>query len=204
MDGTTAPNAPFTSLSNFTLASIEASRAAGNNPLPVELTRFAAAPSTAGVALAWATASENNNDRFEVQRSATGEGFETIGTVKGQGTSSRVQDYAFVDSRPLAGLAYYRLRQVDADGTGTYSPVASAEWQRTELAAFPNPTTGTVRLPVALGAVRYRVLNNVGQTLLSGTASANEALDLRALGKGAYFLELTGASGRSTQRLVRE
>ncbi|HEX8505476.1 MAG TPA: T9SS type A sorting domain-containing protein [Hymenobacter sp.] len=193
----TAPRRTYVLIDDVSISNVAA--------LPVELTRFDAAATVQGVAVSWATASEQGNDRFEVQRSADGEAFEIIGTVKGQGTSSRAHAYSFLDARPLPGRAYYRLRQVDTDGTSRYSPVASAEWNGRGLAgAYPNPTTGTVWLPATVGAVRYRVLNNIGQLLLSGSAAGQERLDLSALPKGTFFLELTGPAGRTTQRLVRE
>ena len=173
------------------------------SPLPVELTRFNATAKDQSVNVDWATASEKNSDRFEIQRSATGEAFETVGTVKGQGNTSSAHNYAFVDSRPLAGRSYYRLRQVDTDGTTAFSPVAAVQL-RSELAVYPNPSAGVVTLPATSGDVRYRLLNIVGQTLLSGQATGNDQLDLTKLGKGTYFLELTGEAGRTTQRLVRE
>ena len=153
--------------------------------------------------VSWATASEKNNDHFDIQRSAAGEGFATIGTVKGQGNSTSAHEYAFTDGHPLAGQAYYRLRQVDADGSTSYSPVVAVQ-RTTEAAAYPNPTAGSITLPASSDPIRYRVLNSVGQTLLSGQAAGTEKLDLSSLPKGTFFLELTTASGRRTQRLLRE
>ena len=173
------------------------------SPLPVELTRFEAAAKGPAVGLSWATASEKNSAYFDVQRSASGEGYETIGRVAAQGSSSSLRAYEFLDARPLAGLAYYRLRQVDADGTTAYSPVATAR-RSPDAAIYPNPTADAVRLPAGLGAVRYRVLNGLGQVLTSGQATGGDRLDLRTLPKGTFFLELTDAAGRRVQRLVRE
>jgi hypothetical protein len=176
-----------------------------SNPLPVELTSFEAQAKSLGVNLNWATATEKNNDRFEVQRSANGETFQTIGTVKGQGNSSSARSYSFTDSRPLAGLAYYRLRQVDTDGKASFSPVINATWMDEKaFAVYPNPSAGFITLPGTLGAVQYRVFNVVGQTVLSGQAAGNDRLDFTTLKKGTFFLELTSEAGRSTQRLVRE
>ena len=172
-------------------------------PLPVELTRFEAATKGPAVGLSWATASENNSAYFDVQRSATGTDYETIGRVAAQGSSSRLRAYDFLDARPLAGLAYYRLRQVDNDGTAAYSPVATAR-RGPDDAIYPNPTADAVRLPASLGSVRYRVLNGLGQTLASGQATGGDRFDLSTLPKGAFFLELTDADGRRRQRLMRE
>ena len=174
-------------------------------PLPVELTRFEATAKGTGVSLTWATASEKNNDRFEVQRSATGEAFQTVGTVKGQGNSTAPHAYAFFDAKPLAGLSYYRLRQVDLDGTESFSPVRAVPAAgRLDALVFPNPSAGSVTLPAGLGPVQYRILNTLGQSVCSGQAQGNDRLDLTTLTPGTFFLELTGEAGRNTQRLVRQ
>ena len=176
-----------------------------NGPLPVELTRFDATAKPQGVALDWATASEKNSDRFEVQRSATGEIYQTIGTVKSQGNSTSAHSYSFIDSHPLTGQAYYRLRQVDADGTSAFSPVAAAQaLAGLEASSYPNPSLGSIMLPATLGTVEYRVFNTMGQTLLTGKAIGNDRLDITSLPKGPFFLELTGEAGRTTQRLVHQ
>ena len=175
-----------------------------SKPLPVGLTRFAATAQANGIGLGWATAQEKNNDRFEVQRSADGAAFETVGTVKGQGSSSSAHAYAFADTHPLAGLAYYRLRQVDFDGSSAFSTVAAVRWDRDRGLAYPNPSNGSVTLPAGLGAVAYRVFNALGQPLLQGQAAGSERRDLTPHPLGQYLLELTGQTGRSTQRLLRE
>ncbi|OGX82178.1 hypothetical protein BEN48_17660 [Hymenobacter glacialis] len=199
-------NAFALSSSNFSLASTSTDENFPFvNPLPVTLARFAAALAPAGVHVTWATATEKNNDRFEVQRSANGQSFQTIGTVKGQGNSSSLREYAFVDSRPFAGQSYYRLRQVDIDGTVSYSPVAVvASRSGQEALAYPNPSTGTMKLPASAGIIHYRIFNALGQTLLNGQAAGNETIDLTKVPKGPFFLEMSGAAGRTTQRLVRE
>ncbi|GAB3849887.1 hypothetical protein GCM10028822_14400 [Hymenobacter terrigena] len=175
------------------------------SPLPVELTRFEATAKGTGVNLSWATATEKNSDRFEIQRSATGDEYSTIGTVKGQGSTTMAHDYSFVDSRPLTGTSYYRLRQVDADGTSSFSPVAVVQAEAsTKVALYPNPSANQLILPAGVGAVQYRIFNALGQTLLSGKATDNDRLDITSLPKGAFFLEMSGAAGRHTQRLLRE
>ena len=202
----TLTSGTFSSFSDFTLASLDAQQVGypGLNPLPVSLTRFDAAAKCLGVGLSWATASEKNSAYFDVQRSATGEGYETIGRVAAQGSSSSLRAYDFTDAHPLAGLAYYRLRQVDTDGTTAYSPVATARRRTEVVAIYPNPTTDAVTLPASLGLVRYHILNGLGQTLASGQATGGDRLDLSTLPKGSFFLELTDAAGRHVQRLVRE
>ncbi|GAB3871936.1 hypothetical protein GCM10028824_21730 [Hymenobacter segetis] len=157
------------------------------------------------MSLSWATASEKNSDRFEIQRSATGEAYETLGLVKGQGNTTLAHDYSFVDSRSLAGTAYYRLRQVDSDGTFSYSPVVTVQTEASaKVVLYPNPSANQLILPAGLGVVEYRVFNALGQTLLAGKATDNDRLDITSLPKGPFFLELSGATGHRTQRLLRE
>jgi len=92
------------------------------NPLPVELVRFAGACTGSTVELRWATGSENGNSHFLIQHSADGVEFQDIGRVEGAGTSHTLTEYAF-DAPRTEGLGYYRLLQVDLDGTTTPSPI---------------------------------------------------------------------------------
>lgn len=93
-------------------------------PLPVELMDFSATPVSSKVRVEWATASEQDNAYFTVERGRTPEELVRIGTVEGAGTSHAVLQYVFHDSDPLPGLSYYRLKQTDLDGTTSYSEVA--------------------------------------------------------------------------------
>lgn len=71
--------------------------------------------------LSWQTASEINNEKFAIERSTNNESFDLIGEIKGAGTSSQVQNYAFEDNQFHAGINYYRLKQIDFDGQIEYS-----------------------------------------------------------------------------------
>ncbi len=115
------------------------------NPLPVEFVSFTARHENGKVELEWATASELNNDYFEIQRSANGQTFKTIGKVKGAGNANALLQYNYEDRNPLEGLAYYRLRQVDFDGKFDFSNIVSVVVPVTErdfqAYIIPNPTT---------------------------------------------------------------
>lgn len=109
--------------------------------LPVELLFFRGAPKASDVLLEWATASEQNNDFFEVQRSVDGREFEVLGKVPGAGTHSGLLTYEFTDRSPRPGVNYYRLRQVDFDGAFEYSSIISVKAAGKEggMALYPNP-----------------------------------------------------------------
>jgi len=115
------------------------------NPLPVELSNFTAtAQGPTAVRLAWATASEKNSARFEAERSQDGRTFERLGTVAAAGSSSTPRSYELLDAKLPTGVAtlYYRLRQVDLDGTFNYSPVRTVTLKgmaAAGLALYPSP-----------------------------------------------------------------
>ncbi|AII53314.1 T9SS type A sorting domain-containing protein [Hymenobacter sp. APR13] len=194
----------FLTATNKTAVFIDDVRIGSNRPLPVELKSFTAEPTAKGTQLKWATASEKNNVGFDVQRGTDTNEFTTIARVAGQGTTARSHSYEWLDTRPLAGLSYYRLRQLDTDGTEAFSPVVAVKAGAAQTTFFPNPTTGQIMLSAAPGPVHYRVLNPLGQALLAGEAAGGGIVDVQALRPGSYFLELQTAAGRQVQRFVRE
>lgn len=124
--------------------------------LPVELVRFTADLIDNQVELNWTTSSELNNEYFEVQRSTNGENYDTIGEIDGSGTTNEFVNYQFIDSHPYYGLSYYRLVQVDYDGTrNVHAPVTvNNEGYKSgiEVSVFPNPTnSNNVNLRFASG-----------------------------------------------------
>ncbi len=97
-----------------------------DGPLPVEFGEFRARPRPGQrVELSWTTYSETDNAYFLIERSREGGTFQAIGRVRGAGNSLTPRHYTFTDHRPLSGANYYRLRQVDTDGSYTYSALRS-------------------------------------------------------------------------------
>jgi hypothetical protein len=173
-------------------------------PLPVQLVAFtAAAEGPAAVRLAWATASEKNSRHFEVERSADGVAFVAIGTVAAAGTTAAPRIYALRDAALPAGAAvlYYRLRQVDLDGTAHYSPVRSVALA-TGLSLYPNPTAGgAATLAGATPGAPVQVLDAVGRVVATATADATGTAALAAgLAPGVYVVR----AGSAALRLVVE
>lgn len=95
--------------------------------LPVELIDFEGSLVNNNIHLKWSTLSENNNAAFEIQYSTDGIAFTNIGAVLGMGDSETLQNYNFIDKdiyyRPLVNTIYYRLKQVDFDGSIFYSDI---------------------------------------------------------------------------------
>jgi hypothetical protein len=191
-------------------------------PLPVKLVSFTAqaAPGGRSAQLAWATASEVNNAYFEVERSFDGAAYAPLGRVAGQGekTTTTTTTYTFVDQQGLgtqpAGLVYYRLRQVDLDGTATYSPVRPVHLgaaAQVSLSLYPNPAQASTTLDLSAlpATASYQVLvldatgRQVQRLLLAGGQA--QPLDLSALTPGLLTVLVTGtqANGTSFRQALR-
>jgi len=193
---------------------------AGNaESLPVELAGFEGRQVEGGVRLTWQTASEENNAGFRVQRRA-GEGDWTkVGSVEGAGTTDEPQRYRFTDEDlPYAADSVrYRLKQVDLDGTTSYSDPVVVDRGAVEelqlLGTAPNPASSraTVRFAVPEGtdaeAVTMRLYDVLGRAVRTVQAEAEAGrhelqLDVNGLGSGTYFLRLRGENAIKTQKVT--
>lgn len=126
-------------------------------PLPVELHSFKGIATQSGVQLNWETASELDNAFFEVQRGQTATEFDAIARVEGAGTTSLPQRYTYQDKKADNGVNYYRLRQVDFDGTESYSAVLAvslAQATTEELRVYPTRTKSSTPVTVQLLALQ--------------------------------------------------
>ncbi|MCC6939541.1 MAG: T9SS type A sorting domain-containing protein [Flavobacteriales bacterium] len=168
---------------------------ANTTPLPVELLAFSASPAGAwSVDLDWTTASEWNNDRFELQRGTNGIDFTTIGMVHGAGTTQATTAYDFIDRTPQLGTNYYRLKQVDTDDTFTYSDVETVIMDKVPgLSLHPNPTQDVVfisGLDPEL-ASELMIFNASGQQVAFPRESISAGkIDVSTLPKGLYIVRL--------------
>ena len=181
--------------------------------LPVELMLFKGAVEKNTVNLTWKTASEENNEGFDIQRSADGSKWRTIGFVPGpgQGTSIEQQAYTFIDDSPLNGINYYRLRQVDFDRTFDYSDVVSVDFLSSKnlsnLKITPNPVQYGELTLTLIGADfetgLVEIFNSNGQIVFTQKIKAlNTTLDVHNLPKGIYWLNVTTDRKRVQQKVV--
>jgi hypothetical protein len=170
--------------------------------LPVELTSFAASQSNGIVNLQWSTATELNNNGFEIQRKIQQTEWSSIGFIKGNGTTTNAQEYSFVDRPGTIGKFSYRLKQIDFNGTFAYSDVVEVEIVAKEFTLYsnyPNPfnpsTIIAYNLPID-GFVTLKVYNAIGELvteLINETQTAGQhQFDFNAgnLPSGIYFAEL--------------
>ncbi|UOE33022.1 FG-GAP-like repeat-containing protein [Hymenobacter monticola] len=196
----TANTATLAGVRNFSIWTL----GNANAPLPVELNSFAAQAEGRAVKLAWATASEKNSAYFGIERSLDGLTFVKVGQVTANGNSTKARTYAYLDAGAPVGQLYYRLRQVDADGSLSYSLVRTVMLGAAEvLALSPNPTrTGTLASGLPAGAA-VEVFDALGRPVLHTQADAagQAPLTLPAgLAPGVYVVRC----GAQTRRLVVE
>ena len=181
-------------------------------PLPVTLVSFAAQASGPDALLSWATAQELNSASFVVERSADAVSFVPVATLPARGTSTQRTDYRTTDKNAgrQPGTRYYRLRQVDQDGTVAYSDVRPVVFEGKGLATlFPNPTADHPTLDLTglpAGPYRVEVTGMEGRRVATGTAEGGQQqpLPVRALAKGVYLVRISGAGTQQVLKLVRE
>ena len=171
--------------------------------LPISLKSFTATPLDRSAALlSFATALEQNNDYFSIERSTDGLRFSEIGRVQGAGNSLQTREYSYTDNTPLRGINYYRLKQVDYDGKYTFSPVVSLNFDGTDrgngVRLSPQPVKDqlSVTLEQAFQQdARWELYDLSGRLLQAGTlaAEANSfSIQAATLTDGAYVLRITG------------
>ena len=153
--------------------------------------------------LTFTTASERDNDYFSIERSNDGATFTEIGRVTGSGTTNEKQDYTYTDALPLKGINYYRLKQLDFDGTFSYSGVVSVMMGRTTtFVVSPSPASDLLKVRFeepTTEAGNYEIFDQMGRLVLTGEVSAESIelnLEVNVLTTGTYVLRVT--NGRQT------
>ncbi len=172
-------------------------------PLPVQLTHFAATPQRAGVDLEWSTAQELNTDRFEIERSENASDWKTIATVPAAGNTKFTTQYRHTDKVRLSGkTVYYRLRDVDFDGTSEVSVVRAVSGAA-ELSkrAWPNPVAAgeavSTNFTVGEEVVAY---DFGGRQVGRFGVAAGGSVSLSGLPAGSYVLRQGAAFARVALR----
>ncbi|MCB0738622.1 MAG: T9SS type A sorting domain-containing protein, partial [Bacteroidetes bacterium] len=191
----------------------------GASALPVEFTHFNATSQGTTNHLNWGTSMEENNDKFEVQRSKDGFKWEKLAEVKGHGTTQNPQEYNWVDESPLNGTNFYRLRQVDFDGKFEFSNVVSVNGVAGENtdgliigAVYPNPMITDANIKFKLGnedQVEFQLFSISGSLIKSTTSQAltgenNLNWNLADIETGNYILVAKSANGTDKIKLVKQ
>lgn len=181
--------------------------------LPVSWAHFDVTPEDGGVNLEWTTISETENSHFEVLRSIDGQNYESIGDLAALG-SAKVNSYEFFDPNPMPGVNYYRVRQVDFDGTSTtsktisvtYAPPMGMAWR--EVA--PVPSNDFINLSFhADEDMNYslQVFDLNGRAMVNdkfnGSIGVNQhRLDVRQFEGGIYYVRILSSKGMLERKIV--
>lgn len=180
-----------TSFSPFTFGSI-----GSGNSLPVELISFSAHRDDKNAVIEWTTASEINNDYFVVEKSFDGTEWTVVTVVDGAGNSTQLLNYSVNDKYNNEETVYYRLLQVDFDGTGKYSEVVRLERKEgAVITVYPNPATSDLSISGLNETDMYRIrfFDMLGAVLAEYLANGLELknIDLSVLKNGMYNIEIT-------------
>ncbi len=191
-----------------------------NNMLPIELLSFDARMKGSEVLLEWTTESEVNNERFEIEHSRDGKNFTSIGSLAGSGTTNKVNVYKMIHTFPHLGINYYRLKQIDYDGTFSHSDIEAVNFYDNKynntLSAYPNPFNQDITLQFSLseeynssGKTRtievYDVYGKLALSIDVPMDETNTTVDLSELQSGTYFLQTLDGQNLLTkvQKIVK-
>lgn len=197
------------------ITGLEATPGSSNlSSLPISLVNFEATSieEQQAIHLKWATASEENNEYFSIQHSTDGITFREVGTQDGLGNASVVNTYDFMHKNLGTGTHYYRLQQMDFDGTYEYTNVVTATLRSNGFAisVFPNPTVDNVNIlpekPFSKNAY-FQLLNIQGQIVqeysLPEDALSFE-LEMNDFAKGVYYIRLQIENEITTHKIVKQ
>ena len=190
---------------------------ANNLPLPVELLAFTATPAKQHTAmLRWTTATEINNNRFDIERSYDGRTFEVVGDVAGNGNSQHQIDYTYTDASvsKVQKTVYYRLKQVDFDGAFEYSDIRVVRFDALgndmQLAAFPNPLNNELNVMVGLSngeSYQLEVTNLQGALIHQENHTYDNGihkLNTSEWNSGMYIVEVVSDRGSEHIKVMKK
>lgn len=175
----------------------------GNTPLslsaPVEFVYFKGKVEKNRVILDWQTASEVNNEVFDLEHSIDGQTWRRLSSINGQGTSFELQNYTFLHNNPSKGYNYYRLKQIDFDGAFKYSDVVSIELLEPDgqfgLQVKPNPVQNgfmTINLPeIEAESISMEIFSYAGIKVQEHNLTEKEVIiNVSDLFPGIYLVQL--------------
>ena len=185
-------------------------------PLPIELLSFTAEPDGEKVICRWETASETNNDYFDVQRSLNGEDWESVGNVRGfgAGTSTVNHFYKLIDPDKCLGIRYYRLKQIDIDEHFGFSETVALNCKANmnDISVYPNPGSADIIYTFyenVKGEAVIQFIDMLGKIVLSETVVTQKGFNpfhasVSELPNGVYYLRIkSSANPAQTDRQIR-
>ncbi len=173
--------------------------------LPVSMLYFKAYKQENAVLLQWATASEQNNQGFEIEHSNDGNTWSNVGFVASKvvnGNSSIKLDYNFSHHTPVKGTNYYRIKQIDINGIYEYSIVVKASFaDEIKINIYPNPAIDFITVSGLKGGEIIYITNTMGQRVIVEKAhSGVDVVNLKKLNSGIYFVNIVNTVGETIIR----
>lgn len=165
--------------------------------LPITLKGFSASLNRQNALLKWSTATETDNDHFEIEHSVNGKDFITIGQVKANGSSTSEHSYTYIHENVETGKHFYRIIDVDKSGHKSYSQtITLSSGVASALQLYPNPAISfiTVTSSFLLKGMEYSVTSVGGQVLLRGKINSQQ-IDVQKLSQGQYLLTVKSNTG---------
>jgi photosystem II stability/assembly factor-like uncharacterized protein len=183
--------------------------------IPVELTSFTARVTNGNIELSWQTVTEINNAGFDIERRNKNSYWYSIGYIPGNGTTTEINNYSFVDTSPFNGVNFYRLKQIDFSGTYEFSDVIEVDVRMpshyTLEQNYPNPfnPVTTIKYSVVNTThVRLTIYNSIGEevtTLVNKIQSPgryNVEFDGLKLSSGVYLYQLRAGNFVNTKKMI--
>jgi hypothetical protein len=155
--------------------------------------------------LNWQTASELNNDFFSIYRSDDGVNWNLVDRVDGQGSTSQVTNYEWLDrGEPASSIVYYKLEQTDFDGTTVELGIVSSDCKKKGIHVFPNPAKDYISVTGIEAGEVLVVLDAIGRVVIEhSNVSSFERIDIANLNKGKYFIKVFGANDVTIQTFIK-
>ncbi len=182
---------------------------------PVELSTFAAASADGNVTLNWTTSTETNNSGFEIERKAGDERFVKVGFAAGSGTTTQARSYSYTDENPGSGTYTYRLKQVDFNGSCSYSDEVmvnvNSPIRYTLEQNYPNPFNPSTKIKYSIpddGLVKLRIYNLLGEevfTLVNAVQKSGRyevVFDASKLASGVYYYRIEAQKYTSVKKMI--
>lgn len=176
-------------------------------PLPVEFLNFTAEIANKTVEISWQTASEQNADNFEIQRTADLKIWKTIGIVKAAGNSNQILSYSHVDTKPMNGVNYYRLKQNDFDGYSDYSSTIKVNFiSEMPIKIYPNPGNQMIYIESDMELKSIYIYNSYGQIIkeIDAQNSMKMQISTENLACGVYLIIVRTDAGSENIKWIKE
>ncbi|HSU50060.1 MAG TPA: DNRLRE domain-containing protein [Segetibacter sp.] len=168
-----------------------------SNSLPITLKGFSGSLNKQSALLKWSTATELDNEYFEIEHSVNGKDFLSIAKVKANGSGTTERSYTYVDENISIGKHFYRIADVDKNGNKRYSQVITLSAGMTSvLQLYPNPAVSFISVAASslLEGNEFTISSAIGQRMLKGVISKQQ-IDVQNLAPGNYFFSIKTKDG---------